>query len=336
MLQAALKRNGHNVTDDEEHDIAVHIVTPEMFIPIPEKFNVLYTMYECTTLPADWIEPLQHPDLIVVPCAQNKMLFSNYTNVPIEVCNEGVEVDKFKYVDRSFPLSGRFVWLWVGASNPRKGYQHAITAWGHFNNKHPELAGKILLYMKTTQLAGGEHIAGYKRGKPVMEEMPRDRIFAAGNVRIDTRKVPFEGKGGLIDMYQKAHGFLFPTMGEGFGLTLAEAMSTGLPCIYTPWSGPVDFCSPNEAFPLKFSFAPVHTAEILPDGTKRPKHTTYAAAPSIRSIIRQMERVYYDYENALKRGVKAAARIRKDITWDISANHFAEIITRRWNEWGNA
>lgn len=325
-------KNGYPVVDDDTADIAVHIVTPNMYIPDPTAFNVLYTMYECTTIPNDWVEPLQHADLIVVPCSQNKMLFSRYTKVPIEVCLEGVDVDNFKYVERSFPTDERFTWLWVGASNPRKGYHFAVWAWSAFNNEHPELAGKILLYMKTTQVSEMDHIIGYKDGKPVRETMPRERVFAAGNARIDTRKVPFEGEGGLIDMYQKAHAFLFPTMGEGFGLTLAEAMATGLPCVYTPWSGPVDFCSPKEAYPVKFTFGRVTTADIAPDGTKRKKFDSYAAKPNVMSIVRQMEKIYYGYDNALKRGKRAAERIRREITWDISANNFARIVYDHFNK----
>jgi len=284
-LRKALIDNGVEMTEDAS--VAVSIVTPDNYKPIPGKYNILYTMYECTTLPDHWIEPLEQADLIVVPCIHNKRLFRKYTNRPIEVCWEGVNVDRYSFKQREFPKREPFTFLWVGASNPRKGYEHVVIAWRLFREKHPDW--NVILYLKTTQVT--------RKGRLL-------NIF--DDAYIDTRFLPLEKEAGeklptLTDLYHMAHAFLLPSMGEGFGLTLAEAMSTGLPCIFTPWSGPVDFCSHKEGYPVKWHFVPITTKAVVPESGKvRTVHKSMAASAYPDSIVKQMERIYLYYDNALK------------------------------------
>jgi glycosyltransferase involved in cell wall biosynthesis len=313
-------------------------------------------MYECTSLPQKWIAPLAKADLIVVPCKQNKYLFEKYTKNPVEVCSEGVEVDKYTYFERMFPVERPFVYLWLGATNPRKGTDHVIMAWELLNkywyDHDNEVRKKILLVMKTTQEADREcpieiiikngGILDRKREiieKKIMLPAVRE-MSIAGNVILDTRRLPVLPEGqpnfnypqSLQEVYHSAHCFLLPTRGEGFGLTLAEAMSTGLPCIYTPWSGPVDFCNDTMAYPLKFKFSPVKTIQLNKDGTKTISHESTAADADVLHMVRRMIQVYKDYDLALQKGKRAAEHIRKGFTWDISAASMIKIIEKYTNE----
>ncbi len=332
-LREALVRQGVEFTDDA--DIEVSIVPAGDFIPVRKKFNVLYTMYESTTIPDGWIKRIQGADLIVVPCKQNKDLFSRYTKRPVEVCWEGVEVDKFVYKERFFPTSRPFIYLWFGATNERKGYKHTIVAWHIFREKYPELIDKTQLIMKTTQMSEGERIIGYKKGKSIKKKMPVERVFKADNAIVDTRKLPVlrdDKLPGLVDLYHDVHAFVLPSMGEGFGLTLAEAMATGLPCIYTPWSGPRDFIDSNRGYPVKWKFAEIKAMTPMPDGSMQIKHHSTAASADPNSIVQRMIQIYSDYDTALKKGKRASKFINKYITWDISAMSFIKLIEKYTGE----
>lgn len=307
MLKAHLEKAG--VVMSEDGQIAVHIVVPTGFEPIPGKINVLYTMYECTTLPKPWIAPLQKADLIVVPCTHNKRLFEQYTKVPVEVCLEGVDIERYAFYPRSFPKDMPFMFFWNGASNPRKGYEHLIVAWDHFIRKYPKEHAKCMLYMKTTQVKNPE----------------RRILETQSHSVVDTKVYSVED---LVTLYNAAHCFVFPSMGEGFGLTLAEAMSTGLPCIYTPWSGPNDFISEREGYPVKFKMHVIKTLETTPEGVQRPYHETYAASADAAHVARRMAQVFSDYDEALRRGRAASERIRREITWDISARSFIRVLEK--------
>lgn len=322
-LRKALEGLGAKIQETPDGaDVAVTITPAGNYQPVEGLPNVLYTMYECVDIPQSWIPKVNQADLIVVPCTYNKRLFKKYTKKPIEVCWEGVHTDIFTYKKRE--KKSPFVYLWVGASNERKGYVHTIVAWTEFNRRYPEIAKNCQLIMKTTQLSGStKRIIGYKEGKPIYAEMPNERVFRAENAIVDTRDLPVEM---MAKMYHYANCFLFPTMGEGFGLTLAEAMATGLPCIYTPWSGPVDFISPAEGYPLKWKFTKIKAMTPQDGGTWRVDLESYAASAEIDSIVQRMVQVYEDYDTALEKGRRAAERIRRDITWPKSAERFLEIV----------
>lgn len=306
MLKEACERAGSE--NDPTADVAVHIITPEKFVPVMGKVNLLYTMYECTTIPPDWVEPINRADVIVVPCRQNKDLFRNYTKKPIEVCWEGVDIDAYPYVERKMPLVRPFVYLWVGAPNPRKGFEHVGAAWDGWL-RSGRMPSNVWLYCKSTGVDKGE----------VRQSYPKMRFT------VDTRNLSVAE---LSKLYQEAHAFALPSMGEGFGLTLAEAMSTGLPCIYTPWGGPRDFIDETCGYPVKWHFTNVTALKAVAPG-KRVEHSKSCAAfADVDDIIRRMDQIYKAYPTALAKGKRAAERIRKQFTWDISARSFLDIVRK--------
>lgn len=312
MLRAALERAGVEMSPDSP--VAVHIIVPPNFEPVPGKFNILYTMYEGQVLPDEWIMPVQLADLVVVPCRHNMAVFKQYTDRPVEYCWEGVDTDQFAFVERTFPKAPEpFRYLWVGASNPRKGYEHVCLAWAMFLQEHPKEAARSVLVMKTTQDDRKERLVR----------------FPSGNAYVDTRVYSLQN---LAALYQISHCFLFPTMGEGFGLTLAEAMSTGLPCIYTDWSGPKDFISEREGYPLRFVMKETGTVKRLAIGKTVDYHRTISVSADVEHLVRRMVQVQADYAEALRRGRRAAERIRRDITWERSAESFMDIVERHTGE----
>lgn len=311
-LRGALDRLG--VENTFASDVAVHVATAYVFRPIPGKKNVLYSMYECTTLPPDWIATINKADAIIVPCRQNRDLFRQYYKGPIYAVPEGCNTDLYTFKERKFPEGEQpFTFLWVGAPNLRKGFAHLGQAWTMWMLKHGDLvrSGKTRLYMKSSGIAKGEQF----QYKPEW------------GMTIDPRSTPGTP---MRDMYHEAHAFLLPSMGEGWGLTLIEAAATGLPCIYTPWSGPRDFMDERYSYPVKWKFGHVRTVKrggIL-------DHESDAASADAKSIFQRMEQIYYGYDEALRRGRKMSEIIHRDFTWEQSALKFLEAVTDYANKVG--
>lgn len=288
-------------------DVAIHIATAPIFKPIPGKANGLFTMYECTTLPPSWPPAIQKADFLIVPCKQNKDLFRQYFNKPIYVCNEGCDTELYQYRERTFPTDRPFRFLWVGAPNLRKGFAHVGQAWAEWMLSEPHLKDKTEIYMKTSGINAGETYLH----KPEW------------NMLIDAKSTPGVP---MRDMYYDAHAFLLPSMGEGWGLTLCEAAATGLPCVYTPWSGPVEFMNRKDAYPVHWKFNSVRTMKKMPGKNPEVDHESYAAHPEVSSILQRMRQIYYDYDEALRRARRQSNTIHKHFTWENSARRLCEII----------
>ncbi len=309
-----LSRNG--VTFDPGAEIVVHFI-PFYHLHIRRfRRNVLFSMYEFDRVPRQWAAQLRKPELILVPSTHNRRVISDATFRPVEVCPAGVDSQLFSFKERT--MSEPFLFLFVGAKNPRKGTYYVAKAWALWNERYPELAERSILIMKETE-------------KGVKQELRQ----VTQNAYVDTRILPLDEQDAierdlpsLVSLYHAAHCFLFPTMGEGFGLTLAEAMATGLPCVYTPWSGTEDIGEELLAYPIRFGMKRIefrHPSGVTVD-------PVFAAEPDVESIVEQMHRVFTNYEEALERGRIAAIKMREHFTWDRAAKRFAEIIAAYYPE----
>jgi glycosyltransferase involved in cell wall biosynthesis len=278
------------------------IMSPEMYTEKFPGINFLFTMFEGTTIPEKYLASINKADYILTPSNWCKDLFCKYYNPDkVFVVNHGVERD-FVYKKRKYPINRPFRFLYVGAMNPRKGWDEIAHLWDKFlqNNKDVEL------YIKTT---------GAKE----------EGIFRNKNVIVDTRTFGHDYsvmKKEVIKIYHSAHCFLFPSRGEGFGLTLAEAMRTGLPCIATDYSGQKDFFDKSVGFPIGYKMGKGLVTFIGDKSTEE----TEIAFPFVDELLNQMMIVMKDYKKALKKGERASQRISSRFTWQIAANKLTDII----------
>jgi glycosyltransferase involved in cell wall biosynthesis len=265
-------------------------------------------MFEFEPLPKSWEIELERFDLIVVPCEHNRLLFQRHTSTPVAVVPLGVNTKRYARAERA--KSSPFVWLYVGADNHRKGTVHIARAWQLYNEKYPREAEDSVLILKMTSRERGAELYS----------TPIERVY------FDYRVLPLDDGYDnrlptLAALYRYANAFLFPTMGEGFGLTLAEAMASGLPCVFTPWSGPADFIGEEEGYPVQYRMV---EAELL-DLQSRSLGESWCASAEIDSIVARMHEVFSNYDEALLRGKRASRRIQP-YTWEASAERLCAVI----------
>jgi glycosyltransferase involved in cell wall biosynthesis len=133
-------------------------------------------------------------------------IYSGVSQDKIAVCPYGVDKKDFHINNRKF--DGKLNVLFVGAVNQRKGIYQLLTVAKEINS--PDVIFNIV--------GRGRDYCGY------LYDPYDPYVNFHGHVSYEQ----------LIKFYTTSHIFVFPTLGEGYGLVLLEALSAGLPLIVTP------------------------------------------------------------------------------------------------------
>jgi glycosyltransferase involved in cell wall biosynthesis len=154
-------------------------------------------------------EELRLATRVVTASAFTKKSLERFQSpVPIDVIPYAFPVDAFQ--PRAAAPSGPFRVLSVGTHDLRKGTPYLLEAW------------------KRAAIPGAElHLVGPLR----LSKSFVDRY--AGWFR----HTPHLAKRELADLYATADLLAFPTLGDGFGLVIQEAMCSGTPVVTTPCGG---------------------------------------------------------------------------------------------------
>jgi glycosyltransferase involved in cell wall biosynthesis len=311
LMEAAEKRGMLN----RRADIIVSLCHPEFFQRQPDKINVLFTMYESETLPPGMTIPMNRADAIIVPSQWCADVFRRYTQLPIYVVPLGVDTTEYIGVKRPRPYNKPFRWLWVGADNLRKGWVAVVETWRRYFLPRWDTE----LYLKTTITKEDIRSAILKEepicavgGQGVMRQM-------GPNITMDSRNI---SQLEMMKLYAAADGFLFPTMGEGFGLTLLEAMATALPCLAVLKSGVMEFASRSTCFGIRYDEVEMDVAWVA-----KPElsHKTIGYRADLHDMARQMDWMMKHHRKITETGMRAYRRAQ-GFTWDESARKLERVL----------
>lgn len=293
----------------EPYDAAVHINEPEDFRPIPGKVNIAFLQVELSAPrdPAIWQRTISKADCLVTSCEHSKAIESKYyPKKNIYICPLGTDPDAFPFVPRVKPPKDQpFRFLWINNAGPEKGslYMRMIwETWGKTGTRPPNCE----LYMK---ISGGG-----------LEELENLTVLP-GNLTLDKQVYPTKQ---LHDLYAKANCFIDTSMGDGWGLTLSEAMSTGLPSIWPAHSAFIDWADPATGYPVSDLYSlPFYKNDE--DAQTKKKPIAYGLAVKGAALVARMEEIYNNYPEALRRGRLASERMHTRYTWKQAAARFIEI-----------
>jgi len=282
---------------DDNAKVVVQVTTAHQFKPVKNRLNVLYTAWESDVMPPAFQAGLQRADAVIVPSQFLVPVVKQYVapHIGVYCCPLGVDTTRFKYVEREPAKERPFRWLWCGAQNLHKGIIPLHAVWSRFVAR-----SDMELYLKTT-----------------CEDKDDGALQQVNdNVVVDSR---YLSRNKLAEVYKYAHAFLFPSAGEGFALTLAEAMATGLPCLYTDWGAMQDLCRPDTGYPLRYELRRSAIRLQKPPSPGKPGDFECNAAQAvvgIDSMADVMEYVMANYDEASARGLRAANRIRNYYSWE--------------------
>ena len=135
---------------------------------------------------------------------------------------------------------------------------------------------------------------------------------------------PVDNSELMSNFFKKVDCFVFPTRGEGFGLTPLEAMATGMPAIVTNWSGPCEYMNSDVGWLLDYTLVP---AKDFTETVYKEECGNWAE-PSFDQLV-QIMRYAYEHRDEVKQKGKAAAKyVRENWTWKKKIPMFHEALEK--------
>lgn len=203
--------------------------------------------WEETGFPMEWAEDF-NDHLQGITCLSShvkKIMIDHGVTVPLSVSGCGVDHWERVKPDISLQTQGRsFKFLHVSSCFPRKGADLLLKAYGSaFTN-----CDDVTLIIKTFDNPHNEIHHWLSQARKKQSDFP-DVIIIEEDFSEPMMKA----------LYQECDVLVAPSLAEGFGLPLAEAMLSGLAVITTGWGGQLDFCNEETAWLVNYTFAPART-----------------------------------------------------------------------------
>jgi len=268
--------------DDQKVGFLLH--SPYSALRMGTPIKVLYTMFESTKIPDDWIDYLQAVDKVLVPSKWCQEVFKR-SGIESDVIPLGYDDTIYKYVPRKVKDRRKedFVFVHYNAFNIRKGFTEVFKAFTQeFEHDEP-----VKLILKTTLPAAPIFINPKKYP----------------NIKVICEK--YNGK-QMMDLLEGSDCYVFPSRGEGFGMTPLEAMATGIPAIIPNAHGLSEYFDADKMFEVKVK-------EECPALYRRYKGKDVGKMVicDVDDLRKQMRYVYEHPDEAVEKGRMASRYVQR-------------------------
>lgn len=261
-----------------------------------------------------WRDLFERMEAIVVPSLYGQRAIEDaWVDMPTTVIPYGVDRtvyrpptaisknDLKKHVDEFFKanltiktklakLQNNFSVIVVGMNQSRKNLGAVHYAWREFAAKHDDVSLVLITHSQSpTQMIGTYDLncfADMKNSLILYTTVPEDayvRILAACDC------------------------LLHPSLGEGFGLPVLEALSAGVTPIVTDFAATTDFCTEENSY-------------LLPWVPIVGEYNTVRAVVTNDGVVNTLERAYQDWKaGKLESKVWAGTQMAEAYSWDRAA-----------------
>lgn len=171
---------------------------------------------------------LEPDDVLVVSKLWQDLLLRDY-GVHAGIVTNGVRTDRFgagitdirrKELRQQLGAGDRFVYLTIGGIEPRKGTAYLVEAMARLKATHPNPPQLAII--------GGHSFQDYRAYREkVLDSLEPSGLEQGTDVVLLGTVTDAE----LPEWFGAADGFTFPSMKEGWGLVVLEAMAAGLPVV---------------------------------------------------------------------------------------------------------
>jgi glycosyltransferase involved in cell wall biosynthesis len=276
-------------------------------ISFANHYNIGYWAWELSQFPKKWLKAFENLDEIWVLSTFMEKTLAPISSIPVVTVPVSIEMKEIKNpsFDRKFfgIPENVFVFLFMfdfDSVYARKNPESIIKA---FDKDFSENKNAVLVI---------KHMHAQRYPKELQTLIA---LSKASNVILIDETLSKEQVYALLyhaDCYISLHRC------EGFGLTMAEAMSMGKPVIATGYSGNTDFMKPNNSYLVNYQLV-----EIEKDYGPYKKGWQWAE-PDLEHAASLMRYVYEHQEEAKAKGKIAQAYMREHFSADAVAKIYQQ------------
>ena len=276
-IYASLERLGFDVrNNDWETNVGFWFDQPQHWNWRDQWHKVGYHPWESTEIDPEWLAAMRKCDEVWTPSPLIADWYRNWGLSNVHVFEHGVTDNwAIKYRD---PVD-KIRFLHVGGEALRKGADVTLDAF------RAAFAGRddVELTLKTAH-------SGWN-------------VNNIGKVSIRNGIISEEE---LISMFHKHHVFVYPSWGEGFGLTPLQAMATAMPTII-----------PGEWAPYQRLLDPDLTIGATLEDSPWPRlHPGKMLKPNFDDLVDKMRHVADNYDDCREDALPRALAVKEEYDWD--------------------
>lgn len=272
---------------------------------------IAYNMWESDRPPATFVNALKDFDEVWVPSKWGAECYQKAGVEKARAMPGGVNPYLYNDMQPKIPdlvAKKTFKFLAVGKWERRKGYDLLLKAFAEtFKPEEPVELHLVAHNIFVPNFDIWREIEALQIGK-------RPPLFCH---QVPTNQL-------MASLYSSVDAFCLPTRGEGFNMPLAEAMSTGLPCITPLFGGHSEFANDTNTFVVPHEIVPAKNDVYW----QKNFEGSNWAEPDYKTLCEQMRYVFEHQDEARKKGAKAAEDIRANFT----TTHAAKRIVARLKE----
>jgi glycosyltransferase involved in cell wall biosynthesis len=276
----SLRKLGYEVDYmDPSADVHIHFDQPQYFkAPSKDIYTVIFHPWESTQLNPGWADIMNACDEVWTPSPVIADWYTKYSGItkPVHVFEHGVDPI---WTPKPRTATGPFQFLHVGGEATRKGVTDAMKA---MRLAFPT-GNDVQLNLKIIS-------QGWNLGK-------------IARINIINRVIDVSD---LVQLYHDNHAFVYPSYGEGFGLTPLQAMATGMPTITVPGWAPYErFLDPHLNVGSRFIKSPwprLHPGMML--------------EPKMDDLVEAMRYAYHHYDEVHDFAQSQVSKITDFYDWD--------------------
>jgi glycosyltransferase involved in cell wall biosynthesis len=208
---------------------------PELIFSHPgiEPFDYLYTVWETTHLPAEWLTFKHSYKGLFTASKWNQEVFEAAGYQDPKYVPLGVETDTFNPWAPASRLFEQRTYLWFSHNQYRKGLDALLRAWNRFFSVNRDTR-LVIVGTRVLECLGQEPVSTRKWKKFIIAEYPDQGITLREVVSpLETEEV--------VSLYRSVDFLVAPSRSEGYGFAVAEAMAAGTPAIFPEYAATSDF-----------------------------------------------------------------------------------------------